>query len=68
MSQFMVALYGLYFENKHTARPGGSEGQGLVEYGLILLFVALAVIVAMIFFGDRLSNIYSKIGNSIPVT
>jgi Flp pilus assembly pilin Flp len=68
MSQFMVALYGLYFENKHTASTGGSEGQGLVEYGLILLFVALAVIVAMIFFGDRLSNIYSKIGNSIPVT
>ena len=58
--QFIAALYGLY------AGEGELEGQGLVEYVLILGFIAIVVIVAMIFFQGKLSNLYSKIGNSIP--
>jgi len=32
------------------------EGQGLVEYALIIAVIAIAVIVAMVFFRDQLSN------------
>ena len=61
MLQFAEALAGLY------AGPGAErEGQGLVEYALILAFVALLVIVALVFLKDQLLAGYSRIGNSIP--
>ena len=37
-------------------------GQGLVEYALIIAVIAIAVILAMIFLRDQLSNIFSNIG------
>ena len=40
-------------------------GQGLVEYALIIAVIAIAVIVAMIFLRDQLSNIFSNIGNNL---
>jgi pilus assembly protein Flp/PilA len=41
------------------------EGQGLVEYALIIAVIAIAVIVAMVFFRDQLSNYFSSIGNNL---
>ena len=41
------------------------EGQGLVEYALIIAIIAIAVIVAMIFLRDQISNIFSVIGNNL---
>lgn len=41
------------------------EGQGLVEYALIIGVIAIAVIVAMVFFKDQLQNMYSNIGNDL---
>ena len=41
------------------------EGQGLVEYALIIAVIAIAVIVAMIFLRDEISNIFSNIGNNL---
>ncbi|MDP9252168.1 MAG: Flp family type IVb pilin [Chloroflexota bacterium] len=41
------------------------EGQGLVEYALIIAVIAIAVIVAMIFLRDQISNIFSNIGNNL---
>jgi len=41
------------------------RGQGLVEYALIIAVIAIAVIVAMIFLRDQLSNIFSNIGNNL---
>ncbi|HEY8830750.1 MAG TPA: Flp family type IVb pilin [Candidatus Limnocylindria bacterium] len=41
------------------------EGQGLVEYALIIAVIAIAVIVAMLFFRDQLSNQFSNIGNNL---
>lgn len=34
------------------------QGQGLVEYALILVLVAVVVILAVILFGDSLANYY----------
>jgi pilus assembly protein Flp/PilA len=44
---------------------GQEEGQGLVEYALIIAVIAIAVIVAMVFFRDQLSNYFSNIGNNL---
>ena len=41
------------------------EGQGLVEYALIIAVIAIAVIVAMIFLREQISNIFSNIGNNL---
>jgi pilus assembly protein Flp/PilA len=41
------------------------EGQGLVEYALIIAVIAIAVIVAMVFLRGQLENIFSNIGNNL---
>jgi pilus assembly protein Flp/PilA len=42
-----------------------SDGQGLVEYALIISVIAVAVIVAMLFLRDQLSNLFSNIANNL---
>jgi pilus assembly protein Flp/PilA len=41
------------------------EGQGLVEYGLILFFIALVAIAALTFLGKDISNLLSEVGNQL---
>lgn len=41
-------------------------GQGLVEYALILLFIALAIIIILSIFGTELADVYSNIVDNIP--
>jgi len=41
-------------------------GQGLVEYAIILSFVALVVIVVVRMLGPEVGNSFSKINNSMP--
>jgi pilus assembly protein Flp/PilA len=41
------------------------QGQGLVEYALIIAVIAIAVIVAMIFLQGQLQAIFSNIGNNL---
>ena len=60
MAQTAEALYGLY--------AGERDGQGLVEYALILAFVAILVLVALFFLRDQIISGYSRIGNSIPTS
>ncbi len=57
MLQFAEALYGLY--------AGEQEGQGLVEYALIIAFIAILVIVALVFLRTQISTLFSKVGNSL---
>ncbi len=68
MLYFIEALAGLYGGPEQDARADdqGHAGQGLVEYALILSFIAITVILALIFFGSRLNVIYSRIATSIP--
>ena len=42
-----------------------SSGQGLVEYALILILVALVIIVILSIFGTELGEAYSNIISSI---
>ena len=41
------------------------SGQGLVEYALIIAVIGIAVIVAMIFLRDQITNIFSNVGNNL---
>ena len=41
------------------------EGQGLVEYALIIAVIAIAVIISMVFFRNQLTNYFSNIGNNL---
>ena len=59
MLQFAEALYGLYITEDEF------EGQGLVEYALIIAFIAVVVIVAMVFLQGKISGLFSKVGNSL---
>jgi len=40
-------------------------GQGLVEYGLIIAVIAVAVLGAMVFLQNQLLGIFSNIGNNL---
>lgn len=37
------------------------EGQGLIEYALILILVAMVVLIALTILGPRIGNIFSNI-------
>lgn len=42
------------------------DGQTLVEYGLLISLIALAVIATMTFFGKRLNNHFNVASNQMP--
>jgi pilus assembly protein Flp/PilA len=42
------------------------KGQGLVEYAIILAFVAIVVIAVMRLLGPKIGNTFSSISSSIP--
>jgi pilus assembly protein Flp/PilA len=44
------------------------EGQGLVEYALILVLVAVVVIAILIVLGPIISNIFSKVTSGLSGT
>lgn len=46
-----------------TARE--EEGQGMVEYGLVIALVALVVIAALAVLGPRIAVFFNTAGNSL---
>ena len=48
-----------------TEPKDSQAGQGLVEYALILVLIAVVAITALAFFGTALSGYLSMIGNSV---
>ena len=42
------------------------EGQGLVEYAIIIMLIAIVVISILTIFGTQLSSLYSRITSSVP--
>jgi pilus assembly protein Flp/PilA len=43
----------------------GKKGQGMVEYALILVLVALVIFISLSLFGSGVGNLYQTILNSI---
>lgn len=49
----------------HSTRQRGQRGASAAEYGLIVSLVAVALILAMIFFGDTVSELFATSGSSV---
>lgn len=43
-----------------------SSGQTLVEYGLVLILIAVVVIAAVAVIGQKANNTYSTVSNTMP--
>lgn len=41
------------------------EGQGLVEYGLVIVLVAIVVIATLVLMSGRLSTLFSSVAESV---
>ncbi len=46
--------------------PINEEGQGLVEYALILVFVALVVFAILFILGAQVGNMFSRVTSGFP--
>jgi pilus assembly protein Flp/PilA len=46
--------------------PPPEKGQGLLEYSLIMLLIAIAVIAVLVLFGPTIGNLYSEVINIFP--
>jgi len=44
------------------------EGQGLVEYGLILILVAIVVVGVLTLLGPQIGNVFSRVVVCVPPT
>ena len=44
------------------------QGQGLVEYALILVLVAVVVIAILVLLGPQIANMFSKVTNGLTST
>jgi pilus assembly protein Flp/PilA len=42
------------------------EGQGMTEYGLILVLIAIVVVLMLGVLGHQVNNAFSNISNSLP--
>ena len=60
----MALFTSLYLRATEVLRRD-EDGQGLVEYALILALIAIVAIIALIFLGGQVSKILSTVGNSV---
>jgi pilus assembly protein Flp/PilA len=61
-------LSGLYLRLHASVAPRleqGEEGQGMVEYALILVLIAIVVIVILSVLGKQVNNTFSNISNGL---
>lgn len=42
------------------------EGQGLLEYGLVLILVAVAIVAILTLLGPQIGNLFSKVLVCVP--
>ena len=61
-------LYQLFFHVNEWFKFMGvqdEEGQGLVEYALIVLLISIAVIAVLTLLGDQINDVFSAITNTL---
>ena len=51
-------------KNGITRFISNDEGAALAEYGILIAFIAIVAIVAVTFFGGRISGKFSQLANS----
>ena len=55
----------MLFAMKAREASGSQRGQGLVEYALILVLVAIVVIATLMILGPIIGNTFSTLNNSL---
>ncbi len=55
----------MLFAHRTRAARGREGGQGLVEYALIIVLVAIVVIAALLLLGPVVGNAFSTVNNSL---
>jgi Flp pilus assembly pilin Flp len=61
----MLARYVLIANVLADLRDGRQSGQGLAEYALILVMIAVLAILALVFLGSQIRTLLSNVGTSI---
>jgi len=61
MVQYFSALYGLYAPEIKDEL----EGQGMVEYALILALVSVVAIAALLVLGPKISGIFNNVSGNL---
>ena len=61
----MLGLFAWIQTQIATTSLRREEGQGLTEYALILVFVAIVAIGALTLLGGKITSVISKVANSI---
>ncbi len=64
----MAQKFGTPRREVRTVYLPREEGQGLVEYALILVLVAIVVILILTLVGPAIANTFSKITNGLNAT
>jgi pilus assembly protein Flp/PilA len=59
MVEFVKALFGTFGNTEET------EGQGLVEYALILVLISVVAITIMTTVGGQVSDVFTSIGAAL---
>ena len=65
MNEYVVKMIVVAQTGLAKLRARAEEGQGMVEYALILAFIAILVIVALKFLQPAISNTLNNVGNSL---
>lgn len=63
MLEFLISLARVYH-----AKRGSAPAQTLVEYGLLLALIAIIVVVALLFLGPLVSEMFTNVGNRLNDT
>jgi pilus assembly protein Flp/PilA len=59
MVQYITALYGLYMPEEKF------EGQGMVEYALILALVSVVAMVVLFTLGGKITSVFSSVNGQL---
>mgnify|MGYP005821297717 CR=1 FL=1 len=61
-------LYKWYFQVKNfidSLKERQEEGQGLIEYALIIVLIAIVVIAALLVLGPTIANVFNRVSNNL---
>lgn len=61
----MMMLLSMQVKN-FFSRLRKEDGQAMVEYGLIIALIAVAVIAALVILGPQIAGLFSDVGESLP--
>lgn len=61
-------MVGRFTQLVRSSVPTREEGQGLVEYGLILAGVSIAALVALFALGPRISALFDAVSASLKAS